>query len=208
MRFVVPFDAGSPKTRLGPLLAPDERRAFARVMLSDVLATLEATAAEPTVLATSPVDCEVHVEIDDRPLTPAVNAVLEAAEEPVGIVMADLPLLTPDTIERLLAPRVDLVIAAGRGGGTNAFVARHAEFRVDYHGTSYTDHLEIARELGATVETIDSHRLATDIDERADLVEVLIHGSDTRSRDWLIEQGIRLTTDEGRVGVGRAGTWG
>lgn len=208
MRFVVPFDAGTPKTRLGPLLDPDERRAFARVMLSDVLATLDATAAEPTVLATGPVDCEVPVEIDDRPLTPAVNAELEAAKEPIGIVMADLPLLTPETIERLLDPTADLVIAPGRGGGTNAFVARHAEFRVDYHGTSYTDHLEIAREMGATVETVDSHRLATDIDERADLVEVLIHGADTRSRDWLIEEGIRLTTDEGRVGIERSGPSG
>ncbi len=205
MRFVVPFDAGTPKTRLGPLLEPDERSAFARVMLSDVIAALEATGAVPTVLATGPVDCGVPVEIDDRPLTPAVNAVLESVDEPIGIVMADLPLLTADTIDRLLAPTADLVIAPGRGGGTNAFVARHAEFRVDYHGTSFSDHLEIAREIGATVETVDSHRLATDIDERADLVEVLIHGSGTRSREWLIEQGIRLTTDEGRVGIERDG---
>lgn len=205
MRFIVPFDAGTPKTRLGPLLGPDERRAFARVMLSDVLATLERTTAEPTVLATGPVDCAAPVEIDDRPLTPAVNHRLDAADEPIGIVMADLPLLTPATVDQLLAPTADLVIAPGRGGGTNAFVTRHAGFRVDYHGTSYTDHVEIAREIGATVETLDSHKLATDIDEGADLVEVLIHGEGTRSRAWLIEQGIRLTTDEGRVGVGRPG---
>lgn len=204
MRFIVPFDAGTPKTRLDPLLDPEERRDFAHVMLADVLATLARTEADPTVLATGAVDCEVPVRIDDRPLTTAVNAVLEGAAEPIGIVMADLPLLTATTIERLLAPMADLVIAPGRGGGTNAVIARESAFRVDYHGTSYTDHLAIAEELGATIEPLDSHRLATDIDERADLVEVLIHGQDTRSREWLTEQGIRLVTDEGRVGVERA----
>ncbi|MDZ7700784.1 MAG: 2-phospho-L-lactate guanylyltransferase [Halobacteriales archaeon] len=203
MRVVVPFDAGAPKTRLSPLFDAGERAAFARVMLEDVLGTLSAAGYEPTVLATEPVDCAAAVEVDERPLTPAVNAVLEAAEGAVAVVMADLPLATPTSLDRLFGAEADLAVAPGRAAGTNAFVARHPEFRVDYHGTSFVDHLAIAESVGASVEVVDSHRLATDVDERADLVEVLVHGEGTRSRGWLLDRGVELTVADGRVGVER-----
>lgn len=203
MRVVVPFDASTPKTRLAPLFDAGERAELARVMLDDVLAHLEEAGYQPTVLATAAVDCSAPVDVDERPLTPAVNAVFEGSDEAVAIVMADLPLADPASLDRLFEPDADLVIAPGRGAGTNAFVSRHPDFRVDYHGTSFTDHLGIAADIGAAVVVIDSHRLATDIDGRADLVEVLVHGDGTRTRTWLESVGIEIKTDEGRVGVAR-----
>ncbi|MFB6353409.1 MAG: 2-phospho-L-lactate guanylyltransferase [Halobacteriales archaeon] len=204
MRVVVPFDAATPKTRLESLFSPEERAGLARVMLDDVLAAVESTGHDPTVLATAPVDCGAPVEVDERPLTPAVNARLEVADGPVAVVMADLPLATPASLDRLFAPAADLVVAPGRGAGTNAFVCRHPDFRVDYHGASFADHRAVAKAVGAGVEVVDSHRLATDVDERADLVEVLVHGEGTRTRDWLRERGVELAVDSGRVGVRRA----
>ena len=203
MRVVVPFDAGTPKTRLAPLFDDAERAAFARVMLDDVLETLEAAGYAPTVLATAPVDVDADVEVDERPLTAAVNAVLAGAEGAVAVVMADLPLADEASLEALFEPTADLVVAPGRAAGTNAFVSRHPDFRVDYHGTSFLDHLAIADELGASVSIVDSHRLATDVDERADLVEVLVHGERTASRAWLTERGVELAVEDGRVGVSR-----
>ena len=41
MRVVVPFAAERPKTRLEGVLSPEERVAFARAMLADVLEALE-----------------------------------------------------------------------------------------------------------------------------------------------------------------------
>lgn len=204
MRVVVPFDASAPKTRLSTLFDADERAELARVMLADVLCELGEAGHEPTVLATAPVDCGAPVEVDERPLTPAVNAVLEAADGPVAVVMADLPLVTHESLGRLFGPTADVIIAPGRAAGTNAFVSRHPDFRVDYHGTSFADHVAIAEDVGASVEVVDSHRLATDVDERADLVEVLVHGTGTRTRSWLLERGIELQVADGRVGVERA----
>lgn len=204
MRVVVPFAAEQPKTRLGEVFTPDERRAFARAMLSDVLSALGDAGHTPEVLSTAPLDIDVPTTIDERPLTAAVNAILDMSS-PVAVVMADLPLATPEALSRLFAATGDVVLAPGRGGGTNAFVARHPEFRVDYHGTSYLDHVECARAVGATVETLDSFRLATDIDERADLVEVLVHG-EGKAREWLDNAGIELAaSEEGRVTVERTG---
>jgi len=208
MRVVVPYAAREPKTRLADVLSPDERSAFAAAMLTDVLAAVRETGQTPEVLATAPVDVDAPVTVDDRPLTEAVNRVLaEAAgedgmDEPVAVVMADLALATPDALARLFETNGEVAIAPGRGGGTNALVVRHPEFRVDYHGTSFLDHLERASDVGAAVEVVDSHRLATDVDERADLAEVLIHSSG-ESFEWLKAAGFALASDDSRVGVVR-----
>lgn len=202
MRVVVPFAAEQPKTRLAAVFAPAERRAFARVMLDDVLDALREVGHTPEVLTTASIDVDAPTIVDERPLNRAVDAVLSAGT-PVAVVMADLPLVTPDALARLFAPDADVVLAPGRGGGTSAFVTRHPEFRVDYHGASYRDHRERARDLGASVATVDSHRLATDVDEPADLVEVLLHGADA-TRRWLEDRGVRLdTSGAGRVGIRR-----
>ena len=203
MRVVVPFAAEQPKTRLGDLLTATERHGFARAMLADVLSALRASGHDPELLATVPVDIDAPTTVDERPLTAAVNAVLETTS-PVAVVMADLPLASPAALSKLFDSREDVVLAPGRGGGTNALVARHPDFRADYHGTSYLDHLDRAHRIGASVETVDSFRLGTDIDERADLAEVLVHG-DGRARAWLDRAGVRLTREDGRVGVTRSG---
>ncbi|WP_327051067.1 2-phospho-L-lactate guanylyltransferase [Halomicrococcus gelatinilyticus] len=200
MQVVVPFSAAEPKTRLAGVLAPDERRAFALAMLRDVLDAVRATGRGPTVLATEPVDVDAPVTVDPRPLTPAVNDVLD--DDPTAVVMADLALATPTALERLFDADGDVVLAPGRGGGTNALVARHPGFRVDYHGASYLDHRTAASDVGATVTTVDSHRLATDVDERGDLAEVLLH-ADGRARDWLVDAGFSLSVTDGRVEAAR-----
>jgi 2-phospho-L-lactate guanylyltransferase len=202
-RVVVPLDAEQPKTRLSGVLDAAERRAFVLAACRDVLAAVRGAGHEPTVLATGPVELDAPVRVDDRPLTPAVNGVLEAAERPVCLLMADLALVTPEAVRRLLATDGDVVLAPGRGGGTNAIVARHPAFRVDYHGASYRDHRRQARDCGATVGVVDSMRLATDVDDPADLVETLLHGPG-EAAEWLRDAGFELAVDEGRVGVQRA----
>lgn len=195
MHVVVPFDASEPKTRLAPVLDTGERSRFAAAMLRDVLETLRAAGHTPEVLATAPVDVGAPVTVDQQPLTPAVNAVLAAHEAPVLVVMADLPLVVPDTIRRLTGAGADLALAPGLGGGTNAFCARHPAFRVDYHNGSYRKHRERAAACGATTTTVDSFRLALDIDKPDDLVEVLLHG-EGHAETWLRKAGFELVTGE------------
>lgn len=202
MRVVVPFDSQEPKTRLSSVLAPAERQRFARAMLQDVLEAISATDITPTVLATGPMELDVPVIVDERPLTPAVNGVLADGTPPLAVVMADLPLATSKSIERLLGTEGDLVLVPGRGGGTNAVLTRTSSFRVDYHGMSYADHLTAARKQGAEIGSVDSYRLSTDIDEPTDLPEVLLHGSGAAA-DWLETAGFELSSHQGRVRVHR-----
>jgi 2-phospho-L-lactate guanylyltransferase len=118
--------------------------------------------------------------------------------------MADLALATPAAVAGLLrdgaevSGRRPVTLVPGRGGGTNALLARHPEFRVDYHGLSFRDHRQRVRAADAALRRVDSYRLSTDVDEPADLPEVLLHGG-ARSRAWLRRAGFRLRVQEGRV---------
>lgn len=202
MRVFVPFDASDPKTRLSDVLDTDERSTVARAMLRDVLDALAATSHEPQVVSTEPIDCAVPVTVDDRALTPAVNDALASVDGPAAVVMADLALVTPDALDKLFAPDDGVVIAPGLGGGTNALVARTPAFRVDYHGLSYQDHQDVAADVGAEVTTVDSFRLAVDVDDPADLAEVLLH-TDGRTGATLRSKGIKLAPTESRAVVSR-----
>jgi len=210
MRVVVPFAPDRPKTRLAPVLDEAERAALARTMLDDVLDALSTldrerrVSVEPCVLSTAPVDCAAPVTVDDRSLSVAVNDALPDGEtdDPVAVVMADLALATPDALADLFDPDADVVLAPGRGGGTNALVARDPAFSVDYHGASFRDHRDIVSAAGASLHVVDSYRLATDVDEPADLVEVVLHGEGA-TPEWLREAGFTLETTEGRVEVTR-----
>lgn len=194
MRVLVPFDAATPKSRLSSLFDDGERRALAAAMLADTLAALKKH--DPLVLATAPIEVDAPVVVDDRPLTEAVNGALAGAL-PTAVVMADLPLATPAAIKRLVAPDVDVAVAPGLGGGTNAIVVRDPAFTVDYHGASVRDHRRIAREAGLSTATVDSFRLAVDVDEPTDLAEVLLHGDGTAA-EWLRDCG-RIESTDGRV---------
>jgi 2-phospho-L-lactate guanylyltransferase len=196
MRVLVPFDATDPKSRLAPVLDSHERQAFSQAMLADVVETLRATERDLTirVVATDELSREppAAVEVDDRPLSPAIDARLDpTATEPVAVVMADLALATPAALTRLFDSPAPLVFVPGLGGGTNAILARHGGLEVDYHGLSIADHRRGAERVGLRWSELDSFRLAMDIDEPDDLLEVLIH-TDGRARTWLDRAGFGI----------------
>ncbi|MDD1696497.1 MAG: 2-phospho-L-lactate guanylyltransferase, partial [Methanoregula sp.] len=77
-------------------------------------------------------------------------------------------------------------------------------YHVEYYGTSFLKHVKIAEDSGLSCEVIDSYRLHTDIDEKEDLAELLIHGTG-KSRAYLEDLGFVLSVEKGRVGIGRKG---
>ena len=147
----------------------------------------------------------MQVTIKDVGLSDALNEYLTCAVTSVLIIMADLPLADETSIKRVLETKKDIAIVPGRGGGTNVILLKDPKrFHVDYYGGSFLKHIRIAEECGLSYDVIDSFRLHTDIDEKDDLVELLIHGTG-KSRSFLEERGFRLTTENGRVGIERIG---
>jgi 2-phospho-L-lactate guanylyltransferase len=203
---IIPFKPKNPKSRLSCVLDEAEREAFAEAMLLDVVTAVKEADCQPVILGTELFDSElVQVTIKDVGLSDALNEYLTCAVTSVLIIMADLPLADETSIKRVLETKKDIAIVPGRGGGTNVILLKDPKrFHVDYYGGSFLKHIRIAEECGLSYEVIDSFRLHTDIDEKDDLVELLIHGTG-KSRSFLEERGFRLTTENGRVGIERIG---
>jgi 2-phospho-L-lactate guanylyltransferase len=201
---LIPYKPKNPKTRLSTLLSQEEREKFAEAMLADVIEAVKDVNCSPVIVSTELFDSElVQVTVQDADLNQTLNEILPRAENPVIIIMADMPLADGPSIRRVISTQKDIAIVPGRGGGTNViFLKEPQKFHVDYYGGSFIKHMAIAEQAGLSVDVIDSFRLHTDIDEEEDLVELLIHGTG-RSRAYLEELGFALITDKGRVGISR-----
>jgi 2-phospho-L-lactate guanylyltransferase len=204
---LIPFKLVNPKTRLSCVLSQVEREAFARAMLEDVIFAIKDANCSPVIVGTELFDSEdIQITVSDADLNQTLNSLLPQANGAILIIMADLPLANADAIRRVIATKNDIAVVPGRGGGTNAiFIKEPQRFHVDYYGMSFLKHVKIAQEEGLSCEVIDSFRLHTDIDEKEDLVELMIHGT-RKSRAYLEELGFILSVDKGRVNVERKGT--
>jgi len=202
---LIPFKPVNPKSRLSGVMSREEREAFARAMLDDVVAAVRAAGCSPLILSTSPFRYPgAETRVDGSGLNESLNAILPTLPGATLIIMSDLPLVIPEIITRMLTTSANISVVPGRGGGTNAIYLKNpARFRADYYAGSFLKHLKVAEEFGATVEVIDSFRLHTDVDEEADLAEVLIHGMG-KSRTYLASLGFALDAECGRVKAERA----
>jgi 2-phospho-L-lactate guanylyltransferase len=187
LRIIVPFKLNGAKSRLSSALAPEERRLLAFAMLRDVLSVVRgfgdvAVLSKPG-LKKEELGLDADVLESDLELNDALNALIE---EQVGmgwpsdilIVMADLALITEDTVRGILSCQGDVVLCPGRGGGTNMILIRACGFRTCYQGRgmSFPKHIEFARRAGLSATVYESFRAGCDIDVPEDLVEVLLHG--------------------------------
>jgi 2-phospho-L-lactate guanylyltransferase len=215
VKAIIPFKKEGAKSRLGQFLSEHERAELAIRMLKDVLTALsnsevntveiistgswDAIAEEVNVAEieanAAPATLTVRVREDARGLNETLNAVLPREKEPVLILMADLPLTTPESINGIIAQEEEVVIVPGRKGGTNAlFLRKPYEFFVSYYGTSYVAHRETARQRNLSCAVYDSFFISTDIDEGEDLIELLIHGTGFAA-GYLRRIGVRLRVD-------------
>ena len=205
MKAVIPFKKAHAKSRLSPVLSQEEREELVELMLNQVIDSVKEAGIETIdILSPSMYGLEnlrgFRVYLDKRDLNGVLNSYLEQAEEAVLIVMADLPLLSPNHIKEITSTKEDICIVPGKGGGTNIlFIRNPSRYRVMYYGSSFLTHCSIAAESGQNIEVYDSFLVSTDIDEPEDLVELLIHGKGA-AKDY-ISRKFRLEISRGRVGL-------
>jgi 2-phospho-L-lactate guanylyltransferase len=209
VQVVIPLKLENAKSRLAPVLLPEERKQLALAMLRDVLEAVSGV-GRVTILSRPGfhelnLGSDVDVVESGLELNDALNSFIERWQgmgwpTDLLIVMADLALLTRDDISGILGTQGDVVLSPGRGGGTNMVLIRKPEFRTCYKGISFTRHLRFAQRLGVKVGTYSSYRAGCDIDEPTDLNEVLIHGRGV-ALQLLKSLGFMLLDDGRRVCV-------
>lgn len=175
------------KGRLADLLSPDERVTLAIITLETVLHAVGPASvvltADPRVGDVAAGKARVLHEVAGRE---GLNLQLEAAmaaliaegtaRESLLILHADLPLITPEAVENILAmahPNT-VTMVESRDGGTNAMLMQPpGKFALAYGPASFALHTSAARQAGMRVAVSANRELRLDLDTPEDITELL-----------------------------------
>ena len=168
------------KTRLAPVLAPEERTRLVLEMLERVLhACAEASAITETLLVTpDPEFAPAGVETLRDAGTGHADAIAaalqdERARNGVLVVMADCPLVRPESLDALAEAATPLALAPSRDGGVNALALCPLDGFFPAFGVHVEETLAAARAAGLEPVVVDDPLLALDVDRPEDYEEML-----------------------------------
>ena len=176
------------KSRLSPVLGIEERAALSREMLGRVLSVLAGLPEiERTLLVSRDSEAMALARqhgartLAERPpidlnqaLAQATRVAVASGASAVVVVPADLPLVTSDELQELIAlrtpPPVVVLAPDRRGEGTNALLASPAGLIEYAFGPFSLDrHRDLAIAAGARVVILERPGLALDLDLPEDL---------------------------------------
>lgn len=198
---VLPMKALRPvKSRLAPILSPEQREGLMKAMVEDVLAALRDCPAVEGILLVSKdpeipaiadeYGAEVLVLDQDEDLNSAVQAatdyLAQKGIERCLVLHGDIPLARSQALTRLIeeSAHSELTLLACKWGeGTNALLTSlPARIPFVYGQASYHRFVEAAHERGLETHTVESPDLALDIDTVDDLSALCRRYRD--SKEW------------------------
>jgi len=201
------------KQRLAGILDQPARTQLAQAMLTDVLTALHEWKNRPTVgivtgdpYATK-LAAEYKFEVIPDPDNPGETGAIEMAtrvcvergEDSTLVIPGDIPLIAAWELEEILkhAPAEgSLLVPAGDGRGTNAAYRRPADlFPLRFGNDSFKPHHAAAHASGKTCVVLNLPGIAVDVDNPADLRQLLSLPGNTRAqrlaRSWnLVESAL------------------
>lgn len=177
------------KSRLSQILTPDQRYEFAQAMFRHVLSVVTSVQQITGVLVISRDTKALSIARDmgaktiqegavsdlNPALLRATAVVSSWRADSVFILPADLPFINVDDVKSIIkrgqTDGTAIVIATDdEGDGTNALlVSPPGLIEYAYGRGSFKKHIERAREVGASVISYYSDRIALDIDTPSDL---------------------------------------
>jgi len=188
------------KQRLAAELDQPTRTELAQAMLHDVVSALAAWAGRPgcALVTSDPFALEVarryDFEIIPDPANPGETGAIEMATilcvsrgiESTLVIPADIPLLQTGELDQILAHAPEqgsILVPAADGRGTNAVFRRPANlFPLRFGNDSFKPHLAAARATGKPCEVLQLPGIALDVDNPADLQELIARPGETRAQ--------------------------
>jgi len=178
------------KSRLSPLLTDNERKQFCLKMLEDILRTVKSTKHihQTVVVSNDPEVFHVAKNFEVTYLRERETGLNEAVSVAIGwciekevtsvlVLPADIPLVIPTDLNRMLALRekASMVISPSRSGeGTNALLLTPPNVCPTFYGPcSFQRHLEEASKRRMSFRKFRSQRIALDIDTIKDLSDFI-----------------------------------
>ena len=178
------------KSRLSPFLTQSERKQFCLKMLEDILKTVKSTKRidQIVVVSDDPEMFHIAKNFEATYLRETKIGLNEAVSEAIGwctekevtsalVLPADIPLVTPMDLNRMLALRknASIVISPSRSGkGTNALLLTPPNACQTFYGPySFQRHLDEASKRRISFRKFRSQRIALDIDTVKDLTDFI-----------------------------------
>ncbi|MEX0817573.1 MAG: 2-phospho-L-lactate guanylyltransferase [Gaiellales bacterium] len=170
------------KSRLAAVFSPEARADLVRAMLTNVLAACAASQAIERVLLVTPepelAPDGVEVLVDGG--TGHGEAVADALADPRAsrgaiVLMADVPLVRADSLDRLAAAAAPVALAPALDGGMNAFAFRGELAFEPAFGVpdAAAVTVERARAAGVDATVVDDPLLALDFDRPGDITALV-----------------------------------
>jgi 2-phospho-L-lactate/phosphoenolpyruvate guanylyltransferase len=191
------------KSRVSSILSPAERAALSLIMFEDVLdACLSQGGWETWVISHDEAVLDIGIRRGARAIaekgTSLRDAVRQAelevtaASSQLGVVLADLPLITAEAVSEALArPAAVVAVPAASDGGTNLLLRRPPPVIPSWFGrSSFAKHRWAARRARVPFEDVRLPELAFDLDRPEDLARVLAEGGERRTRSACLEMGV------------------
>jgi 2-phospho-L-lactate guanylyltransferase len=194
---------GNAKQRLASLLDAGERSALAAAMLEDVLETLSRWTKRPAVAIVTgdpwvkslarKFSFEVIEDAANGGETDAIAMATQVCEangaESTWVLPADIPLVQIRELELVLAaapPHGSVLVPAHDGRGTNTALRRPAAlFPLRFGDDSFHPHYAAACATGYPCVIMQLQGIGLDVDQPADLAELLSKDGQTRAQALL-----------------------
>ena len=203
-------DLRNSKQRLAAVLTPEERFELAEAMLADTLRAARRvqraekifviTNYEPAVAIAEECGWEILREERQVSESDSVDAASKICAERgvTGLLRlpVDLPLVQASDIDELLGtecePGAMVIVPSRDGTGTNAVLRMPPALFPSHFGPgSFAKHQREAEQASATVIVKRNARIEMDVDDEADLRELLRHDlSGTKTGEWLEMSGV------------------
>jgi 2-phospho-L-lactate guanylyltransferase len=169
---IVPFKGlDGAKTRLAAVLAPEERARVAAEMLERVLVACEGASSIRRTLLVTPAPGARREGVDilvDEGIGHAAAVALALADpraqDGAVVLMADCPLVEPESVDALVEAARPLALVAARDGGVNALALRDLRAFSPVFGVPAAETVAMARAAGIEPALLEDERLSLDVD--------------------------------------------
>lgn len=194
------------KQRLAALMTQAERTQLAWAMLENTFAAVSrvssidriavVTLYEPAIALAKKLGFEIILEAEQISESHSVDfgssEAKKAGAEAVLRLPIDLPLITTEDIETILAEDQQspsaVIVPSRDGTGTNAILRRPPGLFPSHFGAgSLAKHLKEAERAKAKCRLINLPRIALDIDDPEDLIELIRSGQKSALGELLVE---------------------
>lgn len=199
------------KTRLSPSLSPTEREKLLKSMLMDVTNALKEYVDEIIVISSDKdvLDFADSLKIssisendDVDGLNDALNQVINLFKndyDKMIIIPADIPLISFTNLNKLInnVKQYDVLIAPSKGAGTNVLSFKPGSINLQFGEYSFFKHLNEVHNKNLSYKIYESFYLSLDVNTSEDLGEIILHGTNTCTQNYLLNLNINVQSIHG-----------